>query len=422
MLGTAIEYFVKGYNFNWTIGENTGYILRSMANPNAFGHPDTYGGTYWVNPADMSNDRGGVHKNCGVSNYWFYLLSNGGSGSNDIGSNYNVSAIGIEKASAVAYRTLTTKLTPQSNFSSARTQSIMSARELYCMGSLEERAVTNAWHAVGVGAAYPSEAIAGGFPTNSCANTEATFSVSNPIAGLTYNWSVTSGLAVVGSATGNTVTVKAVGNGNQYISLNVVTSCGVQKISDKMVNIGIPALTVSTYDDRTPQYNNYTYHSAYAELLPGTSSSDYKWYESVNGQFTKLIGTGPSLHQWPIPPCTSKSYRLEVTTTCGKAYWNGYAYNSNCGYTAYPNPATELLTVERMYGETEQKELIDTKQPEKEITINLYDQNGEVVMSKMSKKVKTSLNTKALKSGLYYLHIIDNEGNISKQQILIRHE
>lgn len=45
--------------------------------------PDTYNGTYWASTSS-SEDHGGVHTNSGVQNYWFYLLSQGGTGTNDL--------------------------------------------------------------------------------------------------------------------------------------------------------------------------------------------------------------------------------------------------------------------------------------------------------------------------------------------------
>ncbi|MCJ8167513.1 M4 family metallopeptidase [Pontibacter sp. E15-1] len=429
--GAAVENWADPSKQHWLIGEAVGAPFRSMNNPSSLTYtledgttgtyPDTYLGVgYYQGTADF----GGVHVNSSVLNYWFYLLSQGGNGTNDIGNLFKVVGISISKAAQIAYRAQRLYLTSTSNFLAARNATLQAARDLYCPGSLEERAVVNAWHAVGVGAAYPAETIAGDFPANSCANATINFSVSNPVAGLTYNWSVTSGLQIVGSATGNSVTIKVVGNGFQYVNLNVLTNCGTLRIADKKVNIGVRALTVTTSDDRTPQPSGYTYHSAYAELLPSTSPSNYKWYESVNGQFTNLVAIGTSLHQWPIPPCTSKSYRLEVTTSCGKSYWNGYAYNSNCGgytYTAYPNPANDELIIERVNGEPEQTDGTVTSQPEGEIDLKLYNQLGEVVLSEKSRKVKTTLNTKALKNGLYYMHITDKKGETSKQQILISH-
>lgn len=155
IFGEAIEAFATGTN-DWLMGDEigsggSGGALRSISNPNAYGQPDTYLGTSWYSG---SGDNGGVHYNSGVQNFWFYLLSTGGSGTNDNGDSYSVTSIGMEKAAAVAYRNLTTYLSSNSQYSDARTGAIQAAKDLYGAGSTEEIAVTNAWHAVGVGAAY----------------------------------------------------------------------------------------------------------------------------------------------------------------------------------------------------------------------------------------------------------------------------
>src|SRR5690606_37322933 len=106
IFGEAIEKFAQGNN-DWLMGEDIGDALRSMSNPNAYGQPDTYHGSYWYSG---SGDNGGVHYNSGVQNFWFYLLSTGGSGTNDNGQSYSVSSIGMTKAAAVAYRNLTVYL------------------------------------------------------------------------------------------------------------------------------------------------------------------------------------------------------------------------------------------------------------------------------------------------------------------------
>ncbi|MBL0144603.1 MAG: M4 family metallopeptidase [Chitinophagaceae bacterium] len=151
IFGTAIEFYAKGTSGNWLIGENIGASFRSMSNPNTYSQPDTYLGTYWYTG---TADNGGVHTNSGVLNFWFYILSQGGSGTNDIGSAYTVTGIGIDKAAAIAFRTNTVYLTASSNYAAARTYAIQSATDLYGAGSAEVIATTNAWYAVGVGAAY----------------------------------------------------------------------------------------------------------------------------------------------------------------------------------------------------------------------------------------------------------------------------
>lgn len=151
IFGTAIEFYGNPATANWTIAEKIGLTLRNMANPNAYGQPDTYHGTNWYYG---SGDYGGVHTNSGVLNFWFYLLVNGGNGTNDIGNAYNVPAIGMDKAAAIAYRLNTYYLISTSNYSDARAFGIQAAGDLYGYGSAEVIAVTNAFYAVGIGAEY----------------------------------------------------------------------------------------------------------------------------------------------------------------------------------------------------------------------------------------------------------------------------
>jgi bacillolysin len=150
IFGTAIEFYAKPEDANWLLGDEistTGDPLRNMENPNAEDDPDTYGGTDWQTG---SADYGGVHTNCGVQNFWFYLLAEGGSGTNDNGVGYNVTGIGIESAAAIAYRNLTVYLTDNSNYQDARQGSIEAASDLFGKCSNELTQVINAWDAVGV--------------------------------------------------------------------------------------------------------------------------------------------------------------------------------------------------------------------------------------------------------------------------------
>ena len=150
IFGESIEKFASGTN-DWLMGDDIGAALRSMSNPNAYGDPDTYLGTNWYSG---SGDNGGVHINSGVQNFWFYILTVGKSGTNDLGNSYNVTGIGMDKAAAIAYRNLTVYLNSNSQYSDARNGAIQAARDLYGADSPEEIATTNAWYAVGVGAPY----------------------------------------------------------------------------------------------------------------------------------------------------------------------------------------------------------------------------------------------------------------------------
>ena len=143
----------------WTMGEeitNAGFGLRSMNNPASHGDPDTYLGTNWVpttGPCNSGNDYCGVHTNSGVLNKWFYILTVGESGTNDIGNSYAVTGIGMTTAALIAYQT-EQALVNNSDYADARAASISVSSALYGPCSSITEAVTNAWYAVGVGAAF----------------------------------------------------------------------------------------------------------------------------------------------------------------------------------------------------------------------------------------------------------------------------
>jgi len=185
--GAAVEHFAKGNGNDanpdasvWLIGDeidrrNGSAALRSMSNPTSLGQPDTYGGTYWINPncnPSSNNDYCGVHTNSGVLNYWFYLTVAGGNGTNDIGNAFSVSGIGMTKSANISYRAINTYLSANSTFADARAAMIQSAVDLYGADGAEEEGVTNAWHAVGVGAAY-----GGGNPPANCLTGDISLSI-----------------------------------------------------------------------------------------------------------------------------------------------------------------------------------------------------------------------------------------------------
>jgi len=128
IFGTAIEHYAKPSTADWLMGEDIGFTMRSMANPKAYGDPDTYLGVNWY---VGSGDNGGVHTNSGVLNHWFYLVSEGGNGTNDNNDVYSVTGVGIDTAAAIAYRMLTVYLINTSQHIDARFYAILSAIDLY---------------------------------------------------------------------------------------------------------------------------------------------------------------------------------------------------------------------------------------------------------------------------------------------------
>ena len=154
IFGASVEYYAVPDSFDWYVGEDFDMVnhtgFRNMAEPNSKADPDTYKGQYWYLG---SMDNGGVHTNSGVMNYWYYLLTTGGSGTNDNGDQYSVSSLGIDTAASIAYRNLTVYLTETSKYWDARMGALQAAEDLYGACSNAVLQTANAWYAVGLG--YP---------------------------------------------------------------------------------------------------------------------------------------------------------------------------------------------------------------------------------------------------------------------------
>ena len=152
IFGELIEHYAYGSN-DWVFGQqvslNSGG-LRSLSNPLDPNMerlcPNYYEGDNWLyfpnyNYIDCLNeDRCGIHTNCGVQNYWFYLLSEGGLG---------VSGLGIDKAAKIAFNNLKS-LKRNASYKDAMYGSILAAKQLYGENVNEVQQTINAWKAVGL--------------------------------------------------------------------------------------------------------------------------------------------------------------------------------------------------------------------------------------------------------------------------------
>ena len=163
VFGQSVEARSRPTQWQWKMGEDitsSGLGLRDMSNPNPYNDPQYYKGIKWYSG---TGDNGGVHINSGVQNYWYYLLVEGVSGTNEVGDNYNIDSLGFSKAGKIAYRNLSVYLTPSSTYADARTYGILSAADLYGQCSPEVIAVTNAWWVCGVGNKYDSSSVIADF-------------------------------------------------------------------------------------------------------------------------------------------------------------------------------------------------------------------------------------------------------------------
>lgn len=146
MLGAAVSY-ANGDPDYWIIGEDIPQLQtkRNMSDPLASGQPDTYRGANWFTTTSCTppdSDNCGIHRNSGVPNKMFYLLSEGG-----VHNGITVTSIGIDYAMNIMYLANARRWGPSTNFLQARIGSIQIADSLFPFWGQQLR---NAWDAVNV--------------------------------------------------------------------------------------------------------------------------------------------------------------------------------------------------------------------------------------------------------------------------------
>lgn len=360
IFGTAIEFYARPSNADWLIGGDF-YTIRSMSNPNAYSQPDTYQGTYWYTG---SSDNGGVHTNSGVLNFWFYLLSQGGSGTNDKGFAYNVTGLGIDKAAAIAYRTNTVYLVSSSKYANARTASLQAAADLYGAGSAEVTQTGNAWDAVGVGTTVTPPNCTDAFENN---NTRAT---------------------------------------SKSLPLNVANTALISSSSDKdwftfTTTAAAPKLKLSL-TNLPADYDVKLYNSSGSTLA--TSQNGSTTAESIVRNATAAATYYVQVYGYGGVSSTS-CYTLQVSTSGTNFFGDGQglmastkpAFEEGGSFGVYPNPAKDKLTLyvnaeESSYGQ-----------------ITMTDALGRAVVrqtAQIQKGMNTiSLNVASLAPGMYIAKI-----------------
>lgn len=281
--GTAIEFYKKPLTANFLMGEQIVVTqpgaLRSLQNPGTYGDPDCYMGTnYYTGTAD----NGGVHTNSGVQNFWYYLCSQGGSGTNDNNDTYNVTGFGWYDACRVAFRNNTFYLVSTSQYMDSRNGAIQSAQDLFGACSPEVIAVTNAWYACGVGPQFSATVAAsftGSVLTSCSVPTTVTFTNTSTNATVAA-WDF--GDMTTDTTYNPSHTYTAPGTYN--VTLTSSSSCGTNTtVQNAYITINPPA---------APTANGTQLCNPGSVTLNATASGQLSWYtQQVGGT---AVGTGNS--------------------------------------------------------------------------------------------------------------------------------
>jgi hypothetical protein len=270
IVAVAVDHYA-GANPNWQILEQQyagGFTwedrTRYLDSPNDGGHPDTYLGDYWPSGSTAGN---GV-----VAGHQFYLLSNGGIGTNDNNDEYDVAGIGINTAAKIWYIAHRDQyLQDGDGFPEARVATEQAAIDLHGSCSTEHIELLNAWHAVGVG--DPSVVIRG-----TIVNTSG-----NPLAGVT-------------------LTIAETGGGTTYAT---TASDGTYRVAlcDGWTGTITPSRAGFTFAPTSRSYNNasgYQNDQDYTGTPPPPCAKCPDPHQSVAPNFTGLMNISPN----PFNPTT----------------------------------------------------------------------------------------------------------------------
>lgn len=148
IFGKATEYYYAPEEFDWQIGESfllTNLIepFRYMDDPKRKNMPSYYKGQNWV-------DGGGVHSHSAIGNLWVHLLVEGRSDTTELGHQYDVAGIGMDKAIEIVWQVQSNYLTPSSDYVDMYESSLVVASSMFGEESPELADVIEAWKAVGL--------------------------------------------------------------------------------------------------------------------------------------------------------------------------------------------------------------------------------------------------------------------------------
>jgi len=261
---------------DWLIGDQIGGgTFRDIANPLNTTNPICYQGQNW----DFAGQE--VHKNSTPFSHCYYLITMGGSGTNEFNNTYNVTALGIAEAEQIWYRMQSVYNMPNSQYVDARTNSIQAATDLYGGCSPEVIAVTNAWYAVNVGAAYVSTAPIAGFnAATSYCSVPATVTFTNTTTnGGNYVWYFGDG----DTSSAQNPTHIYLNAGTYTVKLVATSACGTDSVTQtNYIVISPPAAPTAT--------SPVDITCGGIATLTATGSDTMQWFNQPLGG--NVLGTG----------------------------------------------------------------------------------------------------------------------------------
>ncbi len=424
-------------NSIWQIGEEvvqTHSCLRNIEDPDDEDAETQISNTYLSTKYNYGNQ----YVKSGVFSYWFYLLVEGGSGTNDVNHSYSVYGLGMDDAEKIIVEAVFgNHLANTDNYSEVREAMIDAAEEEFGTNSIQSLQVKNAWYAVGVGSNPGQVTIT--LPTNNLVcSSGGTFTVNNVPSGHTVSWNYSAALTLV-SASGNNatfntgsttsssawieVTINNVSDGTSLTLPQFDTWCGKPQVTNKKVDgsnyyTGWQICPGDHYLSGTPtggDAGTIAWTVPYGIVyFAGTNTLDFTFPSlassiAITARSSNTCGAGPN----------SSFYLTKKNWGCSKSY----------SMVVYPNPASDEVTITMndnlplidytVSGNT--AAITDSKANEPTTyTVSIYDDQS-TLQSKVSRSGNSfSIPTVRLPNGTYILEVSDGK-NSYQQQLIINH-
>jgi bacillolysin len=413
--GAIMEYRINPGSV-WKIGEQIDLdydCLRNIQSTNntyaRMKIADTYSSTQY------NEDEEDFYVRSGVFSHWFYLLVNGGTGTNGVGNSYNVTGIGIDEAEdLIVEAVFNNYLDNLTTYSAIRTAMVNAARSLCSNqnGALVNQ-VESAWHAVGVGTQPTIATISG--PTLICSSPNSTFVLSGRPAGTTVAWTKSANLDYVsGQGTNSYIVNASASSGAGWVKATITYSCDVLTLPSYAVWVGTPIISI-TGPDYGCTNTSHTFHAQPTNSLSAPSSYS-SWGIDPNDGYISTNWNGEYAYITFYNEYSAAGYDVEAkgTNTCGTGsfgYANIWIYDCYY-YVISPNPASDVATITRVLAseDTNGKTIIKKFDGENATCdIQIIDYYGSVHLQTTKSGDSFTIPVSNLKNGNYFVKITDGK-------------
>ncbi len=445
--GAILESHIRPGNNIWQIGEQlmlNSTSLRNLETPGDLTAESQMSDTF--EDSDYNRNSHPYFRS-GVFSHWFYLLVNGGQGTNGLGISYSVEPINMELAENILIEAVFNNyLNGTSTYPEIRTALINAAASLYNNENII-KSVTNAWYAVGVGAAYDGTAATIVGSSTICTSNQ-TYSVNNlPAGSQILSWTASpANLFTVDSGTGSSFTTRIYNNGTResgLITANISSPEGIIHIS-LGVWLGNPKTHNSQIQGTFDQVDKYSYDQLQVDASSGATSYHWVIVDDTNNCQGPYSGpvfidnnsstdvTTSSRYMGIKYGSCSGTYRIRCNAinACGLASYSdrivtvssgggGSGGGDPCTYNliAYPNPSDGDITI-----------YLKAPAPidpcvqfanDNTNDVEIYDEKGKLIHVKKYKNDKIKLKKYFSKRGMYELKVIDKNGDSHQKTIII---